>query len=237
MDRIYRARQGMGGCYVLERDSVFYWLGGDIYGDYWPGKEIGANEKLSWLAPVRPSIVVAIGLNYKDHAAEMNKKLPEEPLVFLKPSTAVIGPDEPIRLPAWAGRIEHEAEMAVVIGRRASRCQGGRGDELRARRHLPERRHRARAAGQGRAVLARQGLRHLRADRPLHRGRARSVDARRSRAGSTASSRHNSNTSQLIFPVPYLIEHVTRFMTLRARRHDHHRHALGRRPSEARRSR
>jgi hypothetical protein len=121
MDRIYRAQQGMGGRYVVERDDTYYWMGGDLFGDYWPGKEIGKDEPLVWTAPVRPSIVVAIGLNYKDHAAEMNKKLPAEPLVFLKPSTTVIGPEEPIRLPAWAGRIEHEAEMAVVIGRTAAR--------------------------------------------------------------------------------------------------------------------
>src|SRR5262245_32145229 len=89
MDRIYRARQGMGGRYVLERDDTFYWLGGDIFGDYWPGKEIGRDEKLAWMAPVSPSNVVCIGLNYKDHAAEMNKKLPAEPLVFLKPATSV----------------------------------------------------------------------------------------------------------------------------------------------------
>ena len=72
------------------------------------------------LAPVEPSKIVAIGLNYKDHAAEMKKTLPAEPLMFLKPSTAVIGPGDEIRLPANAGRIEHEAELGVVIGRRAS---------------------------------------------------------------------------------------------------------------------
>jgi 2-keto-4-pentenoate hydratase/2-oxohepta-3-ene-1,7-dioic acid hydratase in catechol pathway len=70
-------------------------------------------------APVQPSKVVAVGLNYKDHAAERNKPLPKEPLLFLKPSTAVIGPDEPIRRPAWAGRIDHEAEMGIVIGKAA----------------------------------------------------------------------------------------------------------------------
>ena len=73
------------------------------------------------LAPVLPSKVVAIGLNYKDHAAEMNKPLPAEPLMFIKPSTAVIGPGDAIRIPPNAGRIDHEAELGVVIGTRASR--------------------------------------------------------------------------------------------------------------------
>ena len=78
------------------------------------------------LAPVSPSKIVAIGLNYKDHAAEMNKPLPAEPLMFLKPSTAVIGHGETIRLPANAGRVDHEAELGVVIGTRASHVSAGR---------------------------------------------------------------------------------------------------------------
>ena len=72
------------------------------------------------LPPVTPSKVVAIGLNYKDHAAEMNKPLPSEPLMFLKPSTAVIGPGEAIRIPPDVGEVHYEAELGVVIGKRAS---------------------------------------------------------------------------------------------------------------------
>jgi 2-keto-4-pentenoate hydratase/2-oxohepta-3-ene-1,7-dioic acid hydratase in catechol pathway len=84
------------------------------------GEPVPSGSPHRFLAPVMPSIVVCIGLNYKDHAAEMNKKLPAEPLVFLKPQSSVIGPDDEIKIPTWAGRIEHEAEMAVVIGKRAS---------------------------------------------------------------------------------------------------------------------
>src|ERR687895_2473271 len=82
---------------------------------------IFADKGLRFMAPVVPSKIVAIGLNYKDHAAEMSKPLPAEPLMFLKPSTAVIGPGDAIRIPPNAGRIDHEAELGVVIGRRASR--------------------------------------------------------------------------------------------------------------------
>ena len=82
------------------------------------GKEVKPARILS---PVTPSKVVAIGLNYKDHAAEMNKPLPSEPLMFMKPSTAVIGPGEAIRIPPNVGEIHHEAELGVVIGKRASR--------------------------------------------------------------------------------------------------------------------
>ena len=78
------------------------------------------------LAPVQPSKVVAIGLNYRDHAAEMNKPLPAEPLMFMKPSTAVIGPEDAIRLPPGAGAIHHEAELGVVIGKLAHRVPADR---------------------------------------------------------------------------------------------------------------
>ncbi len=71
------------------------------------------------LPPATPSKIVAIGLNYKDHAAERGKPIPEEPLIFLKPPSSLIGPGETIRRPAWAGRVDHEAELGLVIGRQA----------------------------------------------------------------------------------------------------------------------
>ncbi|MEP6464201.1 MAG: fumarylacetoacetate hydrolase family protein [Frankiaceae bacterium] len=74
-------------------------------------------SEVKLLAPVIPSKVVAIGKNYAEHAAEMGGPPPEQPLIFLKPSTAVIGPDEEIRLPASSERVDYEGELAVVIGR------------------------------------------------------------------------------------------------------------------------
>src|SRR5215203_4800742 len=120
MDRIYKISQGFEGRYAVERNAEMFWMTGDLFGAYDAGDPVPSGAPLRFLPPVIPSIVVCIGLNYKDHAAEMNKKLPAEPLVFLKPQSAVIGPDDEIRLPQWAGRIEHEAEMAIVIKRRAS---------------------------------------------------------------------------------------------------------------------
>ena len=69
------------------------------------------------LAPVLPSKIIAVGKNYADHAAEMGGEVPPEPMIFLKPSTSVIGPEAPIVLPAMSDRVEHEAELAIVIGR------------------------------------------------------------------------------------------------------------------------
>jgi len=77
------------------------------------------------LSPILPSKIVCVGRNYADHAAEHGADVPKEPLLFLKPSTSVIGPNDAVRLPAQSRRVEHEAELAVVIGapgaRRADR--------------------------------------------------------------------------------------------------------------------
>jgi 2-keto-4-pentenoate hydratase/2-oxohepta-3-ene-1,7-dioic acid hydratase in catechol pathway len=69
------------------------------------------------LAPIIPSKIVGIGKNYADHAAEMGGVAPERPLMFLKPTTALIGPDDPIVLPPESAEVHFEAELAVVIGR------------------------------------------------------------------------------------------------------------------------
>jgi 2-keto-4-pentenoate hydratase/2-oxohepta-3-ene-1,7-dioic acid hydratase in catechol pathway len=73
------------------------------------------------LSPILPSKVVCVGRNYVEHAAEHNEPVPTEPLLFLKPSTAVVGPNDAIRLPVQSRRVEHEAELAVVIGASGAR--------------------------------------------------------------------------------------------------------------------
>jgi 2-keto-4-pentenoate hydratase/2-oxohepta-3-ene-1,7-dioic acid hydratase in catechol pathway len=83
------------------------------------------------LSPMLPSKVVCVGRNYADHAAELGNEVPAEPLLFLKPSTSVIGPHDAVRLPVQSKQVEHEAELAVVIGalgaRRADRAEAAKG--------------------------------------------------------------------------------------------------------------
>ena len=74
-------------------------------------------ENVRLLAPVLPSKIVAVAKNYSDHAAEMNSEVSAQPMVFLEPSTSVIGPDDAIVIPPQSQRVDHEAELAVVIGR------------------------------------------------------------------------------------------------------------------------
>lgn len=102
----------------LKGDKVYYLKGHMFEG----GVASEACEDLAsvrLLAPCEPSKVVCVGLNYKDHAAEMNETLPIEPLLFLKPSTSVIGHHDAIVAPPHSKRLDYEAELAIVIGKRA----------------------------------------------------------------------------------------------------------------------
>ncbi len=83
------------------------------------------------LSPVLPGKIVAVGLNYRDHAGEMGIEIPKEPILFMKPSTSVIGPLDAIRYPAQSSRVDYEAELAVVISKE---CKGVAA--ARAREHI-----------------------------------------------------------------------------------------------------
>jgi 2-keto-4-pentenoate hydratase/2-oxohepta-3-ene-1,7-dioic acid hydratase in catechol pathway len=165
------------------------------------------------LAPVRPSKVVAIGLNYKDHAAEMNKPLPAEPLMFMKPSTAVIGPGETIRIPANVGEIHHEAELGVVIGKKASRVSADNAMEhvlgLTCFIDVTAR------------ELQRKEIQYTRAkgfDTFAPVGPCIAIDADPAaldvEGWLNGERKQASNTRQLIFSVPQIIAFVTNVMTL-----------------------
>jgi len=105
---------------LLEEDgtNISVIAGDPIYAGV---SKTGAVTQLSdvrLLAPVIPrSKVVCIGKNYADHAAEMGSDVPAEPIIFLKPNTSVIGPNDTIIWPSMSERVDHEAELAIVIGR------------------------------------------------------------------------------------------------------------------------
>jgi 2-keto-4-pentenoate hydratase/2-oxohepta-3-ene-1,7-dioic acid hydratase in catechol pathway len=119
MTRFFRIDYQGAPRYVVEEDGEARLVEGDVFETHQRGASVTLADHRR-LPPVAPSKIVAIGLNYRDHALERNKPLPEEPMIFIKPSTAVIGPGDAIVLPAGVGRVDHEAEVGVVIGRRAS---------------------------------------------------------------------------------------------------------------------
>jgi len=96
-------------------------LRGTFFQDPTPTGDAIPLDDVRLLAPVLPSKVVAVGRNYAEHAAEMGGEVPDEPLVFLKPSTSVIGPADPIPYPPISRELHYEGELAVVVGRLARR--------------------------------------------------------------------------------------------------------------------
>src|SRR3990170_7920459 len=95
-----------------------------------PTRETFSVDQVRMLAPVLPSKVVAVGLNYRAHAEETGAAIPEEPMLFMKPSTSVIGPGEAIKLPPQSARVDHEAELAVVIGKAARNVSAERAADV-----------------------------------------------------------------------------------------------------------
>lgn len=198
---------------VVERDGEWRLADGDSLSNWHEGSAIAPPEPTTWLAPVGPSKIVCIGLNYRDHAAERGRPLPAAPMVFLKPSTAVIGPGEPIRIPRGVGRVDHEAELGVVIGRRATRVPRREAldhvlgytavNDVTARDLQNQGVQYSHCKGYdtfaplGPAILLTRDLGEVAVEGLVHGDR-----------------RQHSTTRELIFPVDELIEYISGIMTL-----------------------
>lgn len=217
MERIYRVARGGETFYVAERDGIVSRLalrGATIFEGYDVGDPVaGGLAGCLVLAPVRPSKLVCVGLNYKDHAAEMKKPLPPEPMLFLKPSTTVCDPGAAVLLPPGVGRVDYESELAVVIGRRAHRVPRARAADyifgLTAVNDVTAR------------DIQNREIQYTRAKgfdtfAPIGPCIARGLDdgPRGVEGWVNGECRQQSTTAQLIFPIDFLIEYITFVMTL-----------------------
>jgi 2-keto-4-pentenoate hydratase/2-oxohepta-3-ene-1,7-dioic acid hydratase in catechol pathway len=104
---------------LMEGDSVFE-ISGIPWGQWSRGSNSSPLSAVRLIAPVEPSKIVCIGRNYAAHAAELGNEVPKEPMMFLKPPSSIVGPEEAIVLTRYSQRVEHEGELALVIGRRCS---------------------------------------------------------------------------------------------------------------------
>lgn len=165
------------------------------------------------LAPILASKVICVGKNYADHAAEMGGEAPADPVIFMKPSTAIIGPDAPIVIPPTSQEVDYEGELAVVMGQVA--------------KSVPQERALDTVLGYTCAndVTARDQQRHdgqwTRAKShdsfcPMGPWIETSLDASAARIRTTLDDRvvQDSNTSQLIHDIPKLVAWVSDVMTL-----------------------
>ena len=117
--KIVRIKSGDGIAYgVADSEGVLLYHGSPFVA-WEPTEVVVPWPSVTLLAPVLPTKVMCVGKNYEDHASEMDGEVPEEPLVFMKPATAVIGPNANVVHPRLSGEVHHEAELAVVISKPA----------------------------------------------------------------------------------------------------------------------
>ncbi|MFD2370907.1 fumarylacetoacetate hydrolase family protein [Brevibacillus sp. GCM10020057] len=203
--------------WMVEEDNKVRVIEGDIYKiqsakPIMTGLELPLDE-IVLKAPSAPSKVVCIGINYRDHAAEMDIDLPEEPLMFLKPSTTVVGPGEPIVYPKLTQNLHYEGELAVVIKKEAKQVKAEDAEDyilgftcaidVTARDLQMSDGQWTRAKGfdtfcpLGPAIAAKLDYQNLRIVTKVN-----------------GEVRQDANTSQMIFTIPQLVEAVSAVMTL-----------------------
>jgi 2-keto-4-pentenoate hydratase/2-oxohepta-3-ene-1,7-dioic acid hydratase in catechol pathway len=217
MERLFRVSRGGELFFAVEQDGVLrraIQTGASIFEGYTPGPAVdGGLGAVTVHAPVQPSKLVCVGLNYTDHATEMKKVIPPEPLLFLKPPNTVLDPGGSIVIPPGIGTVHYEAELAVVIGTRARRVA---------------------AADAWDHVLGVTCLNDVTArdiqSRETQYTRAKGFDTfapfgpcieiggtrgpRTVEAFVNGERRQHSSTSNLIFPIDFLIEYISFVMTL-----------------------
>ncbi|MFH1867673.1 MAG: fumarylacetoacetate hydrolase family protein [Candidatus Omnitrophota bacterium] len=198
---------------IVEGDKIRL-LSGSIFDENIriKSERVDINE-VNLIHPVSPSKVICVGLNYRGHARELKMPIPDEPVIFLKPPTSVIGPGDDIIYPQGVRRLDHEAELAIVIKRRARKISYNQADEYIL----------------GYVCLNDITARDLQ-EKDGQWTRAKSFDTfcpigpyicdeidpddAEIRLSVNGKLRQSSNTSDLIFPVRYLVSFVSFVMTL-----------------------
>lgn len=113
--------------YTIQDKEAFHVIDNPPYLDYQRTGQVFQKADIQVLSPVCPSKIICVGLNYRSHALELDMPLPSEPLLFLKPITALANPNDVIELPISSNQVDYEGELAVVIGRQ---CKQIKPDEV-----------------------------------------------------------------------------------------------------------
>jgi 2-keto-4-pentenoate hydratase/2-oxohepta-3-ene-1,7-dioic acid hydratase in catechol pathway len=200
--------------YGVLREENLHPVSGSIYEKFRVGEKGIPISRVVLLAPVAPTKIIGIGRNYKAHSRELGNPVPREPLLFLKPSSAVIGPNALIAYPEISERVDYEGELAVVIKKEARRLS----EEAEVDEYIL-----------GYACFNDITARDLQI-RDVQFTRAKSFDtfasigpciatgldpsALRIKTFLNGKLKQSSSTRNLVFPVPFLIRYVSRVMTL-----------------------
>ena len=200
--------------YGILKEENLYPVEGSIFRSFKIKNDYIPISEVKLLPPVKPSKIICVGLNYKTHALESKKRTPEEPLLFLKPPTSIIGPNEIIIYPKMSKRIDYEGEVTVVIKKKAYQIK----DEKEALSHIL-----------GYSCFNDVTARDIQ-QREGHNTRAKSFDTFAPIGPCIATDldpfnlkiktflngklRQSGNTKNLVFSIPYLVKFISHIMTL-----------------------
>jgi len=212
--KIYRFRYRKKILYGVLKEEFLFPIKGSVFGDFRIEDSPVPISEVFILPPVEPTKIVAVGANYRDHAQEMGRPLPEEPLLFLKPSSAVIGARDIIAYPEMSKQVDYEGELAVVIKKKARLLA----DDDPVEQYIL-----------GYTCFNDITARDLQA-RDVQFTRAKSFDtfaacgpcidtdidpsALQVKTFLNGKLRQSGNTRNLIFTVPFLVRFISRIMTL-----------------------
>lgn len=104
-------------------NNVIKKLKGDFFSEFQVTETEIDPSLIKLLPPTMPTKIVAVGLNYRDHAKELKMEIPNNPIIFIKPASTVIGPEDPIIYPDTSNQVDYEAELGIVIGKRAKNVE------------------------------------------------------------------------------------------------------------------
>lgn len=110
--------------YGIVKNNAIHFIKGPIFGKFKITDKRADVSEILILSPVSPSKIICVGLNYIEHAKELKMPMPDEPIIFLKPPTSIIGPGQKIIYPQGVKRLDYEAELAVIIKKRAKGITG-----------------------------------------------------------------------------------------------------------------
>ncbi len=200
--------------YGILEEEYLREIEGDIFGEFRPGKTKVRISEVKILPPTVPTKIVGVVFNFRAHAMEMGKKVPEEPLIFFKPPSSLVGHLEPIVIPKGVRRIDYEGELAAVIKRKARKISDEENvedyilgytcmNDVTARDILEREGERARAKGYDTFT-------------PLGPCIVREANYKRFKLKTFVNGkvRQSASMTNMIFPVPFIIRFLSRIMTL-----------------------
>lgn len=178
--------------------------------------EIGENERLA--APIyKPGKIVCIGLNYKDHAAESNMDLPEEPIIFFKATSSVVGPNDDLIIPKGSEKTDWEVELGVVIGKRASYVSEADAMDYVAgyvlHNDYSERAFQLERSGQWVKGKSCDSFAPL-GPYVVTKDEVKDVHNLRLWLRVNGETKQDGNTANLIFNIPHIVSYLSQFMSL-----------------------